>query len=731
MGKETKTFKLFLDNMWPKHSKEVYSNLYYAYHRDGENYTSPFLPPVQHFGNRAMAYLSDAADDALGLGLVDSWKGKERWSGIATNQEVVLNWVEAVLFYDVLKDIVDEFRHHKGQYGIDEEGKGRYMDENLKNDYQSMLKFMGYLESQGYGIKELVDLTPIELVDESQDPPAIQLQEEKYRLSEVYSLWWKKEGRFLNEGELHNEPMIVRRHLYKNYHPQVKKLHLESNKKEILKVFKKINAGLVKSGLVEIDSHMVVGGLTTNPVVRQWMKEQIDPDNQPNKIKKPELNPSVVEGDVIQLIHMDDPWSPIPIATKGIVMGFEELPFGEYKILVTWVIDPDVPEFRDMPLIPEVDVWRKPKNQGPLLEIKKSLLMPLLGEQEIKYEKVSELKKFGNKQFVYFTGTDESKDPSTANITLIGPQGTIDLDSLEVKNAKFGGLQVNYNRETKDTLDRLLNFVDPNKECDFVNKTLHDNRWERGGEFRNQTFRVIQNSLKDVYPNNVAGKGEPTPLHIPNGFINIPGTDAGGTTVGWSIVNFFNTNPVVRRILVQEFQEHVKKNNLPCRFNIYDFTDWVGNNKYDIFGLESPLFKKLVKANQSSWENGRKNENDVIPYLENFYGDEWFIISGGEPGLKMDALSGVDLEVVNKETGEKHLYQAKPLGSVEELKNKDGVIDRWKVHSGWLHKYTKPTHFIFGPNANGGAVIFKNHFKPPINGGKQYVFNYPPLTAPL
>ena len=526
--------------------------------------------------------------------------------------------------------------------------------------------------------------------------------------------------------------MAVRQHLYKNYHDQVKKLHLESNKKEVLNVFKKINTGLVESGLVEVDSHMVVGGLSTHPVVRQWMKEQIDPDNQPNKIKPPQINPDLVVGDVIQLVYMDDPWSPIPVATKGIVMGFENVPFGEPKILVRWIIDAKNLEFRNLPMIPEVDVWRIiPGEEGPLLEIKKSMLLPLLGEQEINYKQISDLKKFGNKQFIYFTGTDEDKDPATETIILTGPQGSVNIDSLEVKNAKYGGLQVNYNRETKNVLDKLLSFVDPNKECDFVNKTLNDNRWERGGVFRNQTFRTIQNSLKDVYPNNVAGKGEPTPLHIPNGFINIPGTDAGGTTVGWSIVNFFNTNPVVRRILVQEFQEHVKKNNLPCSFNIYEFTNWLGDNKYDIFGLESPLFKKLVKANQSSWENGRKNENDVIPYLENFYGDGWSIISGGEPGLKNDALSGVDMEAVNKETGEKHLYQAKPLGRVEELKNEDGVTDKWKVHSGWLHKYTKPTHFIFGPNTNGGAVIFKNHFKPPINGGKQYVFNYPPLTSPL
>jgi hypothetical protein len=39
----------------------------------------------------------------------------------------------------------------------------------------------------------------------------------------------------------------------------------------------------------------------------------------------PDLNPDVVEGDVIELIYMDDPYS-IPIKTKGVVMGFEGKP---------------------------------------------------------------------------------------------------------------------------------------------------------------------------------------------------------------------------------------------------------------------------------------------------------------------------------------------------------------------------------------------------------------------
>mgnify|MGYP003638822772 FL=1 len=36
---ELKTFALFLNDMWKKHRKELYSNLYYTYHPDGDEYS--------------------------------------------------------------------------------------------------------------------------------------------------------------------------------------------------------------------------------------------------------------------------------------------------------------------------------------------------------------------------------------------------------------------------------------------------------------------------------------------------------------------------------------------------------------------------------------------------------------------------------------------------------------------------------------------------------------------
>ena len=84
------------------------------------------------------------------------------------------------------------------------------------------------------------------------------------------------------------------------------------------------------------------------------MKEHYD-----NIADNPDLNPEVEEGDIIELLYMEDPYS-IPIKTKGIVMGFEGKP-GDfaYKLLVNWILGPE--KLSPMALLPDVDVYRFPK----------------------------------------------------------------------------------------------------------------------------------------------------------------------------------------------------------------------------------------------------------------------------------------------------------------------------------------------------------------------------------
>ena len=78
-------------------------------------------------------------------------------------------------------------------------------------------------------------------------------------------------------------------------------------------------------------------------------------------------NQPLEEGDIIELIYMDDPYNPISPLTRGIVMGFEKVPGGKDKVLVTWIIDPENDKMYNMPMIPEVDLWRKLDVDTPTL----------------------------------------------------------------------------------------------------------------------------------------------------------------------------------------------------------------------------------------------------------------------------------------------------------------------------------------------------------------------------
>lgn len=78
-------------------------------------------------------------------------------------------------------------------------------------------------------------------------------------------------------------------------------------------------------------------------------------------------NQPLEEGDIIELIYMDDPYNPISPLTRGVVVGFEKVPGGKDKILVTWIVDPENDKMYNMPMIPEVDVWRKLDVDQPTL----------------------------------------------------------------------------------------------------------------------------------------------------------------------------------------------------------------------------------------------------------------------------------------------------------------------------------------------------------------------------
>lgn len=130
-------------------------------------------------------------------------KDKEEWeeekrlkddNGIPTlnNQLEILDntnldWIHGILLFDVLEDIVEEFKHYCGENGIDESGMGKCMDEfppdntstadsvesfagTLKQDYYTLFNFMRELERAGVSVSDYLKdptyPTIIKLVDD-------------------------------------------------------------------------------------------------------------------------------------------------------------------------------------------------------------------------------------------------------------------------------------------------------------------------------------------------------------------------------------------------------------------------------------------------------------------------------------------------------------------------------------------------------------------------------------
>ena len=198
----------FMKDFWPKHGRQLYSDLYNTYHPS--TYVESFNRPGGNFEG-ALETVTDAVHEGKKLGLLDSsvdWSDIYNYdaleldydggtdythsgiddSGIPTlnNQlEIIdntnLDWIHGILLFDRLYDIVDEFRCYCGENGIDPNCEGKCMGDfppdergemingTLKQDYYTLLNFMKELEKAGVPVSKIIEpykLTPIKLVDD-------------------------------------------------------------------------------------------------------------------------------------------------------------------------------------------------------------------------------------------------------------------------------------------------------------------------------------------------------------------------------------------------------------------------------------------------------------------------------------------------------------------------------------------------------------------------------------
>ena len=188
----------FLTDFWSQYRNQVYSELYNTYHPSA--YIEGFNRPSSQFEN-ALEVVGDAVKDGKRFGLLDSsvdWSDMYDYNddsishmedtgemppnivtddnGLPTLRDQLeildntnLDWIHGILLFDVLEDIVDEFKSYCGENGVDESGMGKCMDEfppspdheqinrtggTLKQDYYTLYNFMKELERTGVNVKD-------------------------------------------------------------------------------------------------------------------------------------------------------------------------------------------------------------------------------------------------------------------------------------------------------------------------------------------------------------------------------------------------------------------------------------------------------------------------------------------------------------------------------------------------------------------------------------------------
>jgi len=201
MGKELKFYKIFLEKVWPRYRSDFYSAMYNTFHPS--TYEESYATPRNNW-NVAIEFLDAAIKEGEKLGylVIGNSKGLYRPFGgqFATSKvNHIWNWQIMVLYFDVLEDIVDEFRCYCGSEGTDPKCEGACMDEfpptdysytnvsvdgtsmsgrwsggTLKEDYYITYKYIMDMVESGVPVGDLIGedkLKLIELTDDDSNQP--------------------------------------------------------------------------------------------------------------------------------------------------------------------------------------------------------------------------------------------------------------------------------------------------------------------------------------------------------------------------------------------------------------------------------------------------------------------------------------------------------------------------------------------------------------------------------
>jgi hypothetical protein len=254
-----------------------------------------------------------------------------------------------------------------------------------------------------------------------------------------------------------------------------------------------------------------------------------------------------------------------------------------------------------------------------------------------------------------------------------------------------------------------LDFEDDNTDDSNTESNITIESPEFTKPFKEKVFFI----LKDIYGNTNWSDQEGRGTRGRGGFVNIytvfdlmkeKGLDDYEQEGGdWSIINYFDTNPQVRKYLVNLWEKETS-NSLTNEDSVKDFILWMSRNRNKIF-KEGPILKDLVELNATSLMRGEMNERKAHDFLSKVVEKlpDWELSKRYLPGSTSDR-SGIDIIMTNEKKEKSAKFQVKPLASVQETK--DGyLVTTYNVIG--LDK--KPVdYFVFASYDVDDVYVFKN-----------------------
>jgi hypothetical protein len=232
-------------------------------------------------------------------------------------------------------------------------------------------------------------------------------------------------------------------------------------------------------------------------------------------------------------------------------------------------------------------------------------------------------------------------------------------------------------------------------------------------EFTKKFKEKVYFILKDLYKSNwdsdrsrgPGGGGGVVNVHTVYDLLNKKGlTDYDPEGGDWSILNYFDTNPQVRKTIVGLYEKETG-NVMDNTEVLEDFIKWMSKNRNKIF-KDGEILNTLIEKNIESLYQGELNERKAYDYLTTRLEKlpNWELKGRSVPGSKTDR-NGVDFIMINNKNNKEAKFQVKPLSEIKKLPNGNYKIISYNI--GGLDK--KPVdYFVFASEGKDEIYIFKN-----------------------